>query len=140
MKQTIILTISLFFWISCSQAQQVNWKQTRHWKIYALNKAAALSYPADTLNQFKHIELDDSTMSTFLSEASLLPKKKYAAWMGFYMTTYETPGHDLRKVILSNYGGFFFDSFSKRYYELPESLRDKWYAFISGHLDRLFEP
>lgn len=139
----IPIIISLFllasFFTVC-RSQPINWKQTGNWKIYALNKAAALSYPVDTLNQFKHIPLDDSTLISFLSQAKLLPKKMYATWMGFYITTYETPSHQLHKIIVSNYGGFLFDSSSKRYYELPEHLRDKWNAFITRDLDQLFEP
>lgn len=94
----------------------------------------------DTLSSFKKVALSDSTVYEYLSRAKLLPKSTNPAWMGFYIATYETTDHRLRKVIFSNYGGFYFDSFTKRYYELPQSLRNDWNTFLSKYQDKLFGP
>jgi hypothetical protein len=137
MKQLLIFLCFTLSYIS-GISQTVNWKGTNHWKLYALNKSDALLYPVDTLSQFGHITLDDNSMIGFLSNAKLLPKSIYAAWMGFYIGSYETIDHQLRKIIFSNYGGFFYDSFSKRYYEIPQELHNKWDEFITKDLDELF--
>ncbi|WP_177193708.1 hypothetical protein [Niastella yeongjuensis] len=84
--------------------------------------------------------LGDSAVIFLLSHAKLLPKEKYAAWQGFYIATYQTADHELRKVIFSNYGGFLYDSHSNRYYELLEKHREKWHKLITKDLDELFNP
>jgi hypothetical protein len=137
MKRTIITLLLIFSFIA-GTTQSINWKQTQHWKLYSLNRTPALKYPADTLSNFKYVALGDSSVIEFLSHSKLLPKTMYAAWMGFYIGSYETNDRRLSKVIFSNYGGFFYESFTKRYYEIPENLREKWQAFITKHQDELF--
>jgi hypothetical protein len=137
MKRGIAITLFIF---SCvfATAQEINWKNTKNWKLYKLNSRAAFSYPADTLHHFESVNLNDDTIRDFLCTASIWPKEKKTVWMGLLIATYETENNQLRKINISNYGGFFFDDFTGKYYELPERVRDQWMNYLNEKLDKLF--
>ena len=121
-------------------AQEIEWKSTTHWKLYNIFDDAAFRYPVDSLSFFKSIPLDDSTMKRFLKPASIWPKDKTSLWMGLFTASFETADNKTRKLIISSYGGFFYDSAEKRYYELPMEIRKEWYQFINDQLDMMNLP
>jgi hypothetical protein len=137
MKRGIVIILFIFSG-TVAAAQEINWKNTKNWKLYKLNSRAAFSYPVDTLLHFKNISLNDDTIRGFLSSASIWPKEKKTVWMGLLIATYETEDNRLRKINISNYAGFFFDDATGKYYELPERVRDKWMNYLNEKLDKLF--
>ncbi len=129
--QLLALSILPFF---CT-GQEIEWKNTKHWKLYNIFDNAAFRYPVDSLSFFKSLPLDDSTIKRFFSSATIWPKDKASLWMGLFTASFETGDSKTRKIIISTYGGFFYDSAEKRYYELPLELRKEWYLFINDQLD-----
>jgi hypothetical protein len=49
--------------------------------------------------------------------------------MGGYIATCKLDG-SLRKVELSNYGGFFYDEKTKVYYQIPAAKSEDWLSYI----------
>lgn len=138
MKPLIVLI--LFFQVPIySKGQQIDWSKTQHWRIYALNNQEAYYYSADTLPNIKSVPMDDSTVISFLSKGVLWPKGKRGTWMGLFIASYETVDRQLKKVVISSYGGFLFESASCRYYELPKEIRGRWNDFVNQHLQKVFE-
>lgn len=135
----LIVLMAFFLTTLIGRGQAIDWSTTRNWKIYALNNKEAYFYPVDTLVNFKSASMNDSTVLSFLSKASILPKNKGATWMGVYIASYETEDKQRRKLILSSYGGFFFDSYTQRYYGLPKELRKDWNDFVVKNLEKVFE-
>lgn len=120
-----------------SYGQVIDWKATSNWKLYNIHNKAGFSYPVDSLTFFKNIKLDDAAMNRFLISSSIWPKEKTSLWMGLFVASFETPAKETRKLIISSYGGFFYDPASKRYYELPEPERTAWYEFINDYASTL---
>src|SRR5689334_21006863 len=120
-KHMKLLSIVIYV-LTCSIGfcQEVNWSQTKNWKIYAVNSNSAFNYPLDSFQNRKSVSLNDSVVISFFSRSILWPKAQYAHWMGMYYGSYQFANGQQNKVVFSAYGGFFFDSNSKRYYELTE--------------------
>src|SRR4051794_14042592 len=111
-------------------AQNIDWKSARNWRLYSIRESAAFDYTLDTLKHFKSIPLDLDTMVNFLSDVEQWPKEKYSLWSGLYVATCELPNADVRKIEISVYGGFFFDDRSKTYYQLPRETRNAWLEYF----------
>lgn len=138
MKRTIFFLLVFLGTMIC-HGQTIDWSKTRNWRIYSLNNKEAYFYPVDTLKNFKSVAMSDSNVISYLSRGRVWEKGKGATWMGIYIASYETIDKDVRKVVISSYGGFLFDSQSQRYYELPKELRKDWNDFIMENLKLVFE-
>lgn len=86
---------------------------------------------------FQSIELSNQMMNTFMNDVSEWPIEKYSLWMGLYIATCEMEDKKIRKIIISNYGGFFYDQLTKRYYELPSELKDQWLSFLNDSMKKI---
>ncbi|MEP7372314.1 MAG: hypothetical protein ABI675_02925 [Chitinophagaceae bacterium] len=138
MKQVIIFILIIQTSLP-GRTQEIDWATTHNWKIYALNNKEAYYYSADTLMNFKSVRMNDSAVISFLSNSVVWPSGKSGTWMGVYIASYENADKQFRKVVLSSYGGFLFESKSRRYYELPRNLRQSWNDFIVENLKNVFE-
>ncbi len=128
----LLLVLVLALPILC-YGQEIDWKATSNWKLYNIHNKAGFRYPVDSLTFFKSVRLDDSAMNRFLITSAIWPKEKTSLWMGLFVASFETPAKETRKLIISSYGGFFFDPASRRYYELKEADRKAWYEFINDN-------
>ncbi len=128
----ILLFTVLYLPIICC-GQDIDWKTTSNWKLYNIHNKAGFRYPVDSLTFFKSVRLDDSAMNRFLITSTIWPKEKTSLWMGLFVASFETSAKEIRKLIISSYGGFFYDPTSRRYYELPEADRISWYQFINDN-------
>jgi len=99
--------------------------------MYNIHDRAGFQYSVDTLQNFKSVEMGDEKVLTFLKNAIYLPNEKSGVWMGLYVATCELEDKKTRKILLSNYGGFFYDELTKQYYELPVSKRNDWMEFLN---------
>ena len=132
MKQIAILITLIFFgYVGDVSAQVINWDATKKWKIYDIDEMKGFQYSADTLRNFKSIELGDSKALEFLKAMKVLPKDHSYVWMGLYVATYEDSKLNVRKIVFSTYGGFIYDPVTKLYYELPENYRRDWIDFLA---------
>lgn len=134
----LFILIFILFETHICVGQDVNWKNARNWKLYNIQDKAGFKYSLDTLNSFQSINLKNEIMQTFMSNVSEWPKEKYSMWMGLFIATCETEDKKLRKVIISNYGGFFYDQLTMRYYELPDELKSPWLELLNGNSKKNF--
>ena|SRR5580692_57866 len=111
--------------------QSVDWKSANHWQLYSIHSHGALNYSLDSLKKFKNVDLNSDSMQSFLRNAEPLPDENTPLWMGYYLTTCQFGNATIRKVIISSYGGFFYDETSKKYYEIPIDIRTQWLNYIS---------
>lgn len=125
-----IFFLTAFFSLATVKGQ-VDWGQTKNWKIYALSGKKAFSITTDSLKSLRSISLDDESMHTFLKNASAMKDTSVPIFMGFYLTTCELKDKSIRKIIIATYnGGFFYDASIKQYFELPADVQDKWLDYL----------
>ena len=116
-----------------SSGQEINWNNSKNWKLYNIHNKAGFNYPVDTLVHFNSINLNDDTMHTMLRNAVIWPKEKYSMWMGLYIATCEGEDGKIRKIIISTYGGFFYLQSAKRYYQIPEEITPRWLEWLNDN-------
>jgi hypothetical protein len=133
---TVLIVVFMLFG-DYSFSQEIAWQNTLHWKLYDIHGKKGFDYSPDTLQYFKNIPLADTEMHKFLTKAAIWPPEKYGLWMGLFVASYETLDNRPRKIIISSYGGFFYDSLTMRYYELPEEIRSDWQRFIIENADKI---
>jgi hypothetical protein len=112
-------------------SQEINWKETKNWRLYDIQDKRAFNYPIDSLSNFKSTPLNSDNMLPFLSNVSLIPIERTPLWMGFYVTTCQTKEDKIKKIEISIYGGFFYDEEEKKYYQLPLDIRKNWLNYLS---------
>src|SRR6478735_7154402 len=130
-KPLLISFFVLLSLISQGQVKELNWQNSRNWKMYDIHDRAGFRYSIDTLRNFKNADMGDEKVIAFLKNVIYLPNEKSAVWMGLYIATCELEDKKIRKILLSNYGGFFYDELTKQYYELPEINRNEWIEFLN---------
>jgi hypothetical protein len=136
MKLLMLIFISVLA-ISCCNAQELDWKSAGNWRLYEVRGNKAFRIQADSLRFFGSIALDSATMQHYLQYLSIWPAEKTSVWMGQYTASCETKDQKLHKVIISNYGGFIYDTFNRRYYEIPKEQRANWMAYINSMAEKL---
>jgi hypothetical protein len=65
----------------------------------------------------------------FYPEYQKIPGGK--TWMGCYLVSYEMPDHNVRKVIISHYGGFFYDPYEHTFYQIQDAQQKDWLEYLS---------
>ena len=126
-----IFSFITFLAIGTCFSQDINWKETKNWRLYDIHQSNAFDYKLDTLKNFESIALDQDTMQNFLSDVVKWPKDKTSLWMGLYVATCEFPNRKIRKIDISVYGGFFYDEMTRTYYQLPLATRNDWLEYLS---------
>lgn len=121
-----LFTVSLY-----SNRQTIDWEKTANWKLYKVGTRESLTITADSLLKRQSIFLDSLQMKKYLHAIQIWPKEKTASWMGFFVATYELEDHAPRKVLISTYGGFFYDESTKRYYEIADPDKQNWLNFLN---------
>ena len=138
MKNVMITT--LLFLVSSVDlrvsAQSMDWQKTTDWRVYNIHRSGSLQYPVDSLKQFNSFPLSQDSMHFFLQKMTAWPKEKTTVWMGAFIASCKLE-NELRKIDISNYGGFIFDESAKQYFELPERYRSDWLEFLNHALDQM---
>jgi hypothetical protein len=129
MKRIAFLLISLS--LGRFSAQDIDWSQTTHWRIYNIHNKKDFGFSIDTLSHFNSVELSDDSMHSFLQRVTQLKDVQMPIWMGHFVATCMLKDGSARKVELSTYGGFFYDDKTKNYYEVPEEVRSQWHSYLS---------
>lgn len=117
--------------LQAAVAQEINWKNTKNWKLYDIHSQVGARYSLDTLRHFRNMELNSDTMQTFLSSVAAWPVDKSSMWMGLFVATCETEDKKPRKIIISTYGGFFYDQTTRRYYQVDPDRTTEWLEFLN---------
>lgn len=108
--------------------QEAQWVSAKNWRLYEINNKRDYALPIDSLGKFKFMLLNLDTLNSFLELAEKWPKEKYSMWMGRYLCTCEIDGVK-RKVDISVYGGFFFDEYTRTYFQIPKPMVDDWIGY-----------
>jgi hypothetical protein len=120
--------ISISIWLSLqltSFGQQGKWHSATGWKVYEVPEAKIWQISLDSLPTFKHKALNTDSIQEFLSQTTLISIQYPPAWMGAYVATCWL-GQKLTKVIISTYGGFFYDQLADKYYQVPMTIQRDW--------------
>src|ERR1700749_38523 len=104
---------------------QINWEKTNHWRLYKIKESVQFSISADSLFLFKNYQLQADSMVYFLRSADSIPANARPVWMGGAIATCLYNGK-IRKILISSYGGFFYDQSSDKFFQLSDQVRDKW--------------
>jgi hypothetical protein len=128
--------IALFCHVSVSGQDSLQFEGNL-WKLYKIPAKAGMSISMDRLKTYKNVNLNADTVLSFLNDASLWPKDKYAMWMGAFIVSMGYDNDHTRKIIVSSYGGFLYDDLTKRYYEVAEEKRKEWYDFLNASAAKL---
>ena len=104
------------------------------WKVCILERVSRVRIPpSPQINHWPReagagnpLFLD--SINNYLGKAYELPKDKNPMWMGRYLCTCEIVGIR-HKVYISVYGGFFFDEFTKKYFQISKEAVDDWINF-----------
>ena len=135
-RVSILIIVNLLA-LHAVPAQEINWKHVRNWKLYDIHNQAGMRYPLDTLQHFKSLYLNKDTMQTFCDNIIAWPKEEYSMWMGLYVATCETEDQKVRKIVISTYGGFFYDPEARRYYQVPAEMTKQWLEFLNDSSKRI---
>ncbi|HEV3411151.1 MAG TPA: hypothetical protein VG101_01680 [Puia sp.] len=112
---------------------QVRWENATKWTLYGYQGSRLFKIPIDSLKMLDTVQLNQDSVTSYLSSAKVVHPKEPFLWMGGYVTTCSLNGH-LRKVEFSNYGNFFYDENEKHYYQLSSEKAESWLAFVQNNL------
>jgi len=125
-----ILTAILVLAIGCGQGQ-VNWQQASNWRLYRITGNAIFSISVDSLRGMKSYPLRTDSMAGLLDSVHQLAADVKPAWMGGTVATCTCDGKT-RKIIISDYAGFFYDQSSGTYFQLSLQKKDDWMDYINS--------
>jgi hypothetical protein len=126
MKSILIISLLLSaFFASC----QIQWGQSSNWTLYKCEGYRVFAIPIDSLKSYDSSPFNQDSIAYFVKSAKVFNTKASLAWMGGYVATCKLDGA-LRKVEISNYGGYFYDEKTSAYYKLPIEKIDAWLSFI----------
>ena len=114
----------------------INWQQTSHWRLYNIKEAVQFSISADSLSGLKNYQLQSDSVMNFLHGIESLPVEENPVWMGGAVATCLYDGK-IRKILISSYGGFFYDQASGTFFQLPTQMKDAWLQYINSCLSTL---
>jgi hypothetical protein len=130
-----ILTAILVLVIGCGQSQ-VNWQQASNWRLYRVTGNAIFSISVDSLSRLKSYPLRTDSMAGLLDSVGQLPADVKPAWMGGKVATCICNGKT-RKILISDYAGYFYDQLSGTYFQLSPQKKDEWMDYINSCVLRL---
>ena len=58
------------------------------------------------------------------------PKEKKTVWMGYFACSADFPNGETRVILVSQYGGFFYDIKNKQYYSVGDEVREDWTEYF----------
>lgn len=123
-----ILSISIFL-IQFTAHSQIEWKKTSNWRLYSIGGNNLFRYSLDTLNKLNNCPLNIDSIQYYLKYVEVIHPNGLLAWMGGYVVTYQFE-HQIRKIDISNYGGFFYEEQTKSYYQLPKDKVLPWLSYF----------
>lgn len=118
--------------IPATRLEITSWDSTKNWKIYKLqNFNRVFRIPVDSFRYLQSKPLNDDSIHMYLSDTKELPPAS-PAWMGCYLTSYETSGGKIRKAIISHYGGFFYCQLENAYFQVSSIEQQDWLSYLSS--------
>ena len=136
MKKLILIII-----LACClemQGQEIKWLESKDWKFYNVKGDKGLRLSIDSLVRYPFISINPDTLSGYIKQLDIWPMGKRSVWMGAYYASFNLEGV-LHKLDISVYGGFVYDEVTKRFYQLPNYLRNEWMEWLTSMKARVNE-
>lgn len=134
MKNHFVLTVIIALLASAKlYAQHSDLNALRDWRIYdsgRLGTAKTYTYPVDSLTSLRNAQLDQDSLSLYLTHATVWVVKQPVYWQGSILCSAIGSAGDVHKILVSYYGGFFFDATEQIYYIVSEDVKQAWTNFI----------
>lgn len=136
--------VLIFFILSNSLdtafSQLLDWHKASGWMMYD-TAGRGKAFKWDSVSTYPSTRLSEDTMSYYLSNVSqiLSVGPGGAAWMGYYRVTCRL-SDTTRPILVSNYGGFFEDLFTGKYYEIPIPDRASWLDYLTQKFGSIVRP
>jgi hypothetical protein len=120
--------------VTTSRTNFCSWDSTKNWKVYHLtNFRRVVGISVDSLSFLESTNLDKDTLHELLCHAEkIFQGTESIQWQGCYLASYEAGQGQIRKVLVSMYGGFFYLQRDASYFQLPPEARQDWLSFFSG--------
>ena len=107
------------------------WDSTSNWRIYKLNDfRRVFAVPPDSMRHLESVSINDDSIRQMLCTSENIAIEN-PLWMGCYLASYQTSQGDMEKVIISQYGGFFFIPKKKAYFQIEGTKRTDWLTYLS---------
>jgi hypothetical protein len=124
-----ILIVISFLLSTIVASCQLHWEKATNWTLYRYQGHRLFKIPIDSLSNYDSSALNQDSMAVFLASARTLHPEGPVSWMGGYISTCKLDGV-VRKVELSNYGGFFYDEKTRVYYQIAAVKSADWLSYI----------
>jgi hypothetical protein len=111
---------------------QVHWGNASNWTLYGYSGSGMFKLSVDSLHSLDTINLNQDSVTSYLSGAMILHSKEPVLWMGGYLATCNLDG-SIRKVEFTNYGNFFYDEKTKDYYQVPADKAEIWLSYLQDN-------
>ena len=108
---------------------QTHWDKASAWTLYSYQGRRIFRLPIDSLERYDNLYLNQDTMASLIKSSKIADTQAAHIWMGGYAATCKIDG-TIRKVDISNYGGYFFDERTGVYYQLPPEKIEAWQTFL----------
>lgn len=126
MQLKLFVTFSILIVnFSCKSQSISDWKKASDWKIYKTRDLNAFKLSIEELKSIENTEAD--TIGVYIQNAEKVNSEPI--WKGIFIASCKVNG-TVRKVIFSNYGGFFYDPEQKQYYLVEEGLRKQLLEYL----------
>lgn len=117
---------------------QIDWQKMSDWKLYQENKfTEVFRIPADSLRYMSSGPLSSDSMKRFLTGVEKIDGVN-PQWMGCYLASCKDSQGHIYKVVVSHYGGFFYNPLNSGYYQVPSVESRNWLIFFSDAYMHLF--
>lgn len=141
MKPLILLLLSLttfaserrdYLLANHNELPPISWVNTKNWKLYYVHSRGGFAFSLDTLKNFQNVPLNQDSMGVFLKGVTEIPVDRTPVWMGYYVASCQLPDGLPIKIEISQYGRFFYEERTKRYFQLSENLQTDWLAYLTA--------
>jgi len=126
--RTSLFSVSCLLFV-VSSCGQVQWSTATNWKLYRIEGHGLFKMQIDSLRNLGSAALSQDSVGFYLTGAEKLHPKEDLVWMGGYVATCNVGGK-LKKVEISDYGGWFFEDATRTYYQIPAENSAKWNAYL----------
>lgn len=130
--------IILFSILNFSCVRKMNWDDMTRFRIYDFNFNNKV-WANLSENELRNINFIDPNL---VDTKSLMKKSKRIGnrgylWKGKYLAIATFSTGEKRQILLSKYGGFFFDIEDQCFYEFEDESRAEWDTYLQKYKEQL---
>ena len=108
----------------------MNWEKASDWTLYSVHGKDIWQLSVDSLDQFAHVALNGDSARDLMAGTAMMSDKKAPVWMGGFALSCRLD-HRKRKLLVSSYGGFFYDAESKHWYQVAPERQEEWLDYLA---------